>query len=220
MEWNSGWYRVWPLGLFPIWGAMMVMMVMIVDDDGAPNVDVVAFYWIVNCESIFLNMFEMQLLITKPPLMIPPWLNLRELGDYAGIFNYFQQPICCWRRDVLLAEMDRHGSFTVHSYVFLFLKNVWFLFHASFIIFPYTPPFWIQAASGPVLGGLFRQRQSLLCGSVLLFRAEPGSKFRWWWAYIEAPPKKRCKVNNSYWKWKNGGKYDDKCHSLSLTWYS
>lgn len=47
------------------------MMVMIVDVDGAPNVDVVAFYCIVNCESIFLNMFEMQLLITKPPRMIP-----------------------------------------------------------------------------------------------------------------------------------------------------
>lgn len=48
-------------------------MVMIRDVDGAPNVDVVAIYCIVNCdcESICLNMFEMQLLITKPPLMIP-----------------------------------------------------------------------------------------------------------------------------------------------------
>ena len=138
MEWNLGWYGVWPLGLFPIWGAMMVM---IVDVDGAPNVDVVAFYCIVNCESIFLNMFEMQLLITKPPRMIPRGWTWGRSENMRGSSTTFNSPyvvggeMFCLQKWIDMAHL-------LYIPIFLgFLKNVWFLFPASFIIFPYTRPF-------------------------------------------------------------------------------
>ena len=172
MEWNLGWYGVWPLGLFPIWGAMMVM---IVDVDGAPNVDVVAFYCIVNCESIFLNMFEMQLLITKPPRMIPRGWTWGRSENMRGSSTTFNSPYVVGGEMFCLQKWIDMAHLLYIPIFFGFLKNVWFLFPASFIIFPYTRPFGFRPPQTRSLEGSSGK------GSVLLFRAEPGSKFRCWW---------------------------------------